>query len=211
MSLRIGLVDDHPAFLLGLGAILNTQRDMQVVAAAPTVRGLIGERIRLDVVLLDLVLADGSTPTRNVERLAVFKAPVIAVAVADQPVLLREAISAGVVGAIGKSETPERIIEAVRRGSRREFAPEIDDAAQAAADIDAGILRLSEREVEVLTLYAAGHTADHVANALFISRDTVNDHIRRIRAKYAASGRPAPTKVDLFKRAVEDGLVPPHR
>jgi len=35
----------------------------------------------------------------------------------------------------------------------------------------------------------------------------VNDHIRRIRAKYAAAGRPAPTKVDLFKRAVEDGLV----
>ncbi|MBN9194679.1 MAG: helix-turn-helix domain-containing protein, partial [Microbacterium sp.] len=65
----------------------------------------------------------------------------------------------------------------------------------------------SERETEVLRLYAGGQTADLVAAALFISRDTVNDHIRRIRAKYAAAGRPAPTKVDLFKRAVEDGLV----
>jgi DNA-binding CsgD family transcriptional regulator len=48
-----------------------------------------------------------------------------------------------------------------------------------------------------------------VATALFVSRDTVLDHIRRIRSKYAAVDRPAATKVDLFRRAVEDGLVEP--
>ena len=35
------------------------------------------------------------------------------------------------------------------------------------------------------------------------------DHVRRIRAKYAAASRPAPTKLDLYHRAVEDGIVPP--
>jgi len=68
---------------------------------------------------------------------------------------------------------------------------------------------LTPRESEVLALYASGETADRVADALFVSRDTVLDHIRRIRSRYAAVDRAAPTKVDLFRRAVEDGLVPP--
>ncbi|MFJ7624450.1 DNA-binding response regulator, partial [Rhodococcus erythropolis] len=37
---------------------------------------------------------------------------------------------------------------------------------------------------------------------------TVNDYLQRIRQKYAAAGRPAPTKTDLYKRAVEDGVLP---
>jgi hypothetical protein len=37
---------------------------------------------------------------------------------------------------------------------------------------------------------------------------TIEDYVRRIRAKYARAGRPAMTKVDLYKRAVEDGFLP---
>ena len=83
----------------------------------------------------------------------------------------------------------------------------------AALDVDPEFVRVSltAREAEVLELYAAGETAERVAEALFISRETVLDHVRRIRAKYAAADRPAPTKVDLYRRAVEDGhLVPRH-
>ena len=65
------------------------------------------------------------------------------------------------------------------------------------------------REAEVLALYASGETADRVARQLFITRQTVLDHIRRIRARYAAVDRPAHTKLDLYHRAVEDGIVPP--
>ena len=64
-----------------------------------------------------------------------------------------------------------------------------------------------DREAEVLALYASGETAERVARLLFISRETVLDHVRRIRTKYAAADRAAPTKVDLYRRAVEDGLV----
>lgn len=68
---------------------------------------------------------------------------------------------------------------------------------------------LSQRQQEVLRLYAQGSTADHVARQLFVSRETVLDHIRRIRAKYALVDRPAATKVELFQRAVEDGILAP--
>lgn len=70
---------------------------------------------------------------------------------------------------------------------------------------------LTRRESEVLALYASGETAERVAEELFVSQATVIDHIRRIRAKYAAVDRAAPTKVDLFRRAVEDGLIEPEQ
>jgi DNA-binding NarL/FixJ family response regulator len=78
-------------------------------------------------------------------------------------------------------------------------------------DFDPEFVRvhLSPREAEVLGLYASGETAERVAALLFISRDTVLDHIRRVRTKYAQVDRAAPTKVDLYRRAVEDGLIPP--
>ena len=210
MSVRIGIIDDHPAFVLGLSAILNAQHDLQVVAAASTARALVGERMRLDLVLLDIALSDGSSPASNLERLAALKAPVLVLAGKDldRAPLVQQAMAAGALGAIARSESAERIVEAARRGAQGAVVlGRPNGPLLASAYLDPENFLLSERETEVLRLYAGGQTADLVAAALFISRDTVNDHIRRIRAKYAAAGRPAPTKVDLFKRAVEDGLV----
>jgi hypothetical protein len=42
-----------------------------------------------------------------------------------------------------------------------------------------------------------------------MERETLKTHLRRVRAKYAEVGRPAPTRRDLYIRAVEDGLLPP--
>ncbi|MBN9193396.1 LuxR C-terminal-related transcriptional regulator [Microbacterium sp.] len=210
MSVRIGIIDDHPAFVLGLSAILNAQHDLQVVAAASTARALVGERMRLDLVLLDIALSDGSSPASNLERLAALKAPVLVLAGKDldRAPLVQQAMAAGALGAIARSESAERIVDAARRGAQGAVVlGRPNGQLLASAYLDPENFLLSERETEVLRLYAGGQTADLVAAALFISRDTVNDHIRRIRAKYAAAGRAAPTKVDLFKRAVEDGLV----
>ena len=60
----------------------------------------------------------------------------------------------------------------------------------------------------MLALYASGEKAERVAHLLGISRDTVLDHVRRIRLKYVERDRPAHTKVDLYRRAVEDGVLP---
>jgi DNA-binding NarL/FixJ family response regulator len=204
VSTRIGVVDDHPAFVLGLSAILNAQFDLQVVAVAPTAAGLIRERIRLDLVLIDLVLADGSDPSENFERLSMFGAPLIALTTSTDSDVLRAAAQVGADGALCKCEPAERIVDVVRRARISDDLPYDDGAERAAAS--AG---LTLREAEVLALYASGMTADGVAANLFITRETVHGHIRRIRAKYASLGRPAQTRVDLFRRAIEDGLVTP--
>lgn len=206
---RIGIVDDHPAVLLGAAGILRAQPDLHAVAAAPTVPRLLEITTRLDLVLLDLVLADGSTPTENMRSLRRRGLPVLAFTSGDRPAMVREVARAGAIGMIRKSERPSAIVAAIRLALRHGVVASSDWAA--ALDDDAAFVgaHLTAREAEVLALYAAGETAERVGEQLFISRATVLDHIQRIRAKYAAVDRPARSKVELYKRAVEDGILAP--
>ncbi|MGP3535777.1 response regulator transcription factor [Microbacterium sp. RD1] len=210
MKLRLGLVDDHPAVLLGAASVLNAQPDMRVARAGATVSEVLDGGEALDLVLLDLSLADGSSVEDNVAELREAGIPVLAYTGAEQPALLRRAARAGASGAVRKTERAEVIADAVRAVLREGVAAGSDWAAALEHDESFVSARLTDREREVLALYAAGETAERVAAALFISRETVIDHIRRIRAKYAGVDRPAPTKVDLYRRAVEDGLVDEH-
>lgn len=207
MKVQIGMVDDHPAIMLGVGAILNVQPDFHVVAAAASVAELISRGQRLDCILLDLRLADGSSPTQNITTLTARGLPVLVYTAGERPDLIREATRAGATGVVRKSESPEVIVNAVRSVLRGEPVVTADWAVALDFDQDFVEVHLSPREAEVLALYASGETAARVASLLFISRETVLDHVRRIRTKYAAVDRPAPTKVDLYRRAVEDGLV----
>lgn len=207
MAVRIGMVDDHPAIVVGVRAILNAQAGFEVVAAADTVAGLLVKGQRLDCVLLDLQLGDDSTPTDNLAVLTARGIPVLAYTAGDRPDLIREATRAGAQGVVRKSESPDVIVAAIRSLMRGEPVVTADWAAALDFDPDFVAVHLSPREAEVLTLYASGETAERVGQLLFISRETVIDHVRRIRAKYATAARPAPTKVDLYRRAVEDGLI----
>jgi DNA-binding NarL/FixJ family response regulator len=209
MKAGIAIVDDHPAVILGVTALLNAEPDLCAARTAASVDGLLRQEAPLDLVLLDLVLADGSTPAENIRRLAETGTPVLAFTSGDRPQLVREAAQAGAVGMIRKSEPPEVILRTIRAVLRGEPVSSPDWAAAILADAPFVSAVLSARESEVLALYASGETAERVAEELFLSRSTVVDHIKRIRAKYAAVDRSAPTKVDLFRRAVEDRLIEP--
>ncbi|MBF6467126.1 helix-turn-helix transcriptional regulator [Nocardia beijingensis] len=66
---------------------------------------------------------------------------------------------------------------------------------------------LSSREIEVLLAWIASDSKVEVGRRLYISLGTVNTHLARIRDKYAAVGRPAPTKAALVARALQDALI----
>ncbi len=69
---------------------------------------------------------------------------------------------------------------------------------------------LSARQHDVLLAYvSSSDLLPTVARRLRMDPETTKTHLRRIRAKYAQAGRPAPTRRDLYVRAVEDGLLPP--
>jgi hypothetical protein len=64
--------------------------------------------------------------------------------------------------------------------------------------------------VDVLTAYGKSNALlDVVARELGMTPETLKTHLRRIRAKYVAGGRAAPTRRDLYVRAIEDGFLPP--
>jgi len=207
MPVLVGIVEDHPAMLFGIATILNRSGGIRVAASGATADEVASRARRLDVILLDLTLSDGSTPAENLRTLEPLGASVVAYTSGDQPQRLREAARAGAAGMIDKADSLEVITASVRRAAQGHILATAEWAAALDSDHQFVAAHLSRRESEVLSLYASGETAERVAQSLFLSRETVLDHIRRIRAKYAAVDRAAPTKVDLFRRAVEDGLV----
>lgn len=206
----IGLVDDHFAVSLGITALLEQTEDLRLVAAARTVSQLLAARQDLDLVLLDLSLADRSTPEENVAALTAAGVPSLAYTSGENAFLIRSAAKGGVRGIARKSHTPEQLISAIRSCLRDETEALTNEWA-AAVDSDPGLdaVGLSARQREVLELFACGESAKRVASQTGLSITTVNDYLLRIRAKYAQQGRAAHTKVDLYKRAVEDGVLPP--
>ncbi len=209
MVTQVGIVDDHPTLVFGVSGILELQSDMALVASGASVPEVLAQNTHLDVVLLDLSLSDGSTPTENAFALAAEGIKAIAFTSGERPALIREASKAGVQGMVRKSEPPEVLLNAIRVAANDGVVASPDWAAALDSDSPFVTASLSPREAQVLALYASGETAERVAAQLFISRETVLDHIQRIRAKYAALSRPAKTKVDLYRRAVEDGIVAP--
>lgn len=208
MRKQIGIIDDHPAVILGLSNIINMHGGLFLAGAGSTVPELMRQSVHYDLVLLDLTLGDRSQPADNVRALTSRDIPVLVYTSGDQPHLIREAGRAGAMGMVRKTEQPQKILAAIVTILRGEVAATIDWASAIDADNEFVSASLTDREMEVLALYASGETAERVARQLYISRETVLDHIRRIRAKYTAIDRAAPSKLDLYRRAVEDRIIP---
>ncbi|RJO74755.1 DNA-binding response regulator [Nocardia panacis] len=208
---RIGLVEDHESVAIGLAAMLAPQPDLNLVLTAGTVPELLAAaetESPLDLVVLDLRLADGSAPEDNVRALRDRGVEVLVFTGADNAFLVRSAARAGVLGVVRKSEDVPTVVAAVRRAASGEQVVTTDWAAAIDGDPQLPDVGLSPRQEEVLMLYASGEKASRVARLTGLSEQTVNDYLGRIRQKYADAGRPAPTKTDLYKRAVEDGWLP---
>ncbi len=177
---RVSIVDDHESVRLGLKAACQ-DAGYEVVVAAATVNEFVEQlgSQECDVVVLDLSLGDGSKVTDNVKRAQATGAAVLVHSIADRVASVREALAAGAAGVIP-----------------------ID------ADSDFAKAQLGRRERDVLHLYASGLPLKAVAAQLGIANSTAREYLDRIRVKYVEVGRPAPTKVDLLRRAVEDGILP---
>ena len=113
----------------------------------------------------------------------------------------------GAVTYLVKSEGRQHLIEAIRAASGDEpyIGPRMAEALF--DDRRMGRPNLAPREKEVLVAWLQTENKDLVARRLFIQPTTVRTHLQRIRAKYAAVGRPARTKSALAARAIQDGLI----
>lgn len=209
---RVALIDDHESVRLGLEAACARARTTEVVFSGSTVTEYVHWRASAgaapaDVVVLDLTLGDGTTVTENVRRLVLDGSSVIIHSVADRPAAVREALAAGAAGVVSKSSRIDDVIAAVRTVADGEPLNNVEWASAVEGDREFADAQLSAREREVLRLYAAGLPLKVVAERLGVAYSTAKENITRVRVKYVEVGRPAPTKVDLLRRAMEDGLL----
>jgi len=208
----VALIDDHESVRLGLEAACLRDGEQRVVFSGATVKEYLTWRATsseppVDVVVLDLTLGDGTTVTENVTTLVADGASVVIHSVADRPASVREALVAGAAGVVSKSSTLDDVLEAIHTVARGEALNNVEWASAVDGDREFADAQLSTREREVLRLYAAGLPLKAVAERLGVAYSTAKENITRIRVKYVEVGRPAPTKVDLLRRAMEDVIV----
>lgn len=209
--MRVGMIDDHESVSVGVRSALAREPGCDVVGTARTVGEWEELDLDADVVVLDLSLADRSEPAENVRTLRARGSQVLVYTAGDDAHAIRQAARAGVVGVVLKTAPLRELVAAVLAAGSGQPVPTVSWAAALDADPGLDSAGLSPREAEVLALYAAGEKTVRVARELGISEHTVIEHLRSIRAKYERAGRSAPTKVDLYQRAVEDGFLPAPR
>ncbi|HRA45404.1 MAG TPA: response regulator transcription factor [Phycicoccus sp.] len=209
-QVRIGAVDDHPVILAGLTQGLRWHIPESTVRPIErTVADFVSRAEgRIDVVLLDVELHDGTDAAANVEALRGRGWPVLMFTQDQRHHALARCLHAGAAGILSKGEDLATIAEAVRTVIRGEPFLSADWAALLADDGHMLAPHLTPREMESVRLYAAGMKLTSVARRLNVSEDTARTYLLRARAKYSEAGRPAPTKTDLYIRAVEDGILP---
>ena len=209
---RVAIVDDQKLFRGGLKMILSEPEDIQVVFEAGHGKQLL-ERIAFEAV--DVVILDVEMPILDgVETLAVLteKYPdtaVIMLTIHDTPRLINQLMQAGASGFLIKDENAEVVIQAVRHvaGGGIFFRDYVSRALLQGGRPQrrpAGAFgpRISERELEILTLICQEYTSKEIAEKLFISRRTVEGHRRSLQEKTGSKNL-----VGLVLYAVKNGIV----
>ena len=210
--IKAAIIDDHEAIRLGMASALAQQAGSPVDLVGGTAdvpSFLAGGFEDVEVVLLDLMLADESDPKDNAESLRAEGYRVLVYSIADNVRLLRRALAGGADGVCRKAEPIADTVAAIEAVAEGQQVLSQEILAAIEGDVTYVAAALGPRERQVLSLYAAGLEIPEIGRTLYITENSVKEYLKRIRAKYTQVDRPAASKLDLFRRAIEDGIVPP--
>lgn len=200
--IRIAAIDNDPMVLLGQRALIDPVPDLELVLTCANVREYLAAGCGADVVLLDLMLGDDSLPEENVAALCATGTRVLVLSVHGDRQHVRATIRAGASGYLIKGGDRSALADAIRTVHAGEQAL----TQELAFIISLEPPRLSQRELEVLSLYGTGSTLEATARRLKISVSTVRVHLSRIYAKFAAAGDPIGDRSGLLHRLPDYGL-----
>jgi DNA-binding NarL/FixJ family response regulator len=189
-SIRVLCVDDHPLMRDGIGAIINSEPDMQLVAEAASGGQALQQfqQHQPDVTLMDLRLPDMSGTDAMIAIRAAFPvARIIILTTFEGDVEIHRALQTGAMGYLLKSTRPKDVVDVIRHvhSGKKRVLPEV--AAQLAEHLTDDAL--TQREVDVLRHVAGGNRNRDIAERLFISEETIKVHIKHIMGKLGASDR----------------------
>jgi DNA-binding NarL/FixJ family response regulator len=194
--IRILVVDDHALVRRGLIELLQSLPDGVDFGEAGTAADAISlaSAERWDVILLDLGLPDrhGLEVLRELHSTRP-QLPILILTMFPEDQLALRLLEMGAAGYLTKESAPEELLRALERvmAGHKYLSPAM---AQAVADGIGGQPpapheQLSDRELEVLRLLAAGQTNHEIAQTLYLSVRTVERHVANIYGKIGARGR----------------------
>ncbi|HEX5619321.1 MAG TPA: response regulator transcription factor [Solirubrobacteraceae bacterium] len=212
LKTRILLADDHPMVRRGLRMVLDAEPDLKVVAEAGDGAEAVKTALatELDLAVLDVAMPKltGLQAAAELHR----RKPelrTLMLSMYDSEQYFFEALKAGASGYVLKSAADRDLVEACRAAMRGEpflypaavavlIRDVLDRADEAPSD------PLTPRELEIVKLVAEGSTSEEIAEALVISKKTVEHHRSHILEKLGMRDR-----VDLTRYAIRRGLVEP--
>ena len=209
-KIKVILVDDHAIVRKGIQALLATESDIEVVGEASDGQEaiILAERIKHDVILMDLVMpgVNGVDAIRQIKAND-SGARILVMTSFGTDDKVFPALKAGALGYLLKDSNPQELIEAIRQVQQGESWLHPAVARKVLNELmhttePANSQPLTEREVEVLKLVAHGLSNRDIANQLVISEPTVRTHVSSLLAKLHLASR---TQAALY--ALREGLT----
>jgi DNA-binding NarL/FixJ family response regulator len=217
--IRTIIVDDHALFRRGLEMVLESEPDIELVGEASDGAEAVEKAAESlpDVVLMDIRMprSSGIEACRAMKE-ATPSAKIVILTISDEEEDLFEAIRAGASGYLLKDIPLDEVADAVRavHGGQSLINPSMAgklltefatlakrDDEERAEQVPAP--RLTEREMQVLKLVARGMNNRDIAKELFISENTVKNHVRNILEKLQIHSRMEAVMVAVREKLIE--------
>ncbi len=209
MEISIGIVEDHSEFRQSLIFLMSSFSGYRVEWAMGSAEEAIGTQVPVDIILLDINLPELS----GVEAIPFFKEKfpgqkIIMLTIQDDEESIVNAIRAGADGYILKKTSPEKILEAIQQvyeggaALTPMVAKQVLALFQPQKAANESPTNLTPREKEILSLITQGMTTMSIADSLFISLQTVRNHIKNIYEKLQVH-----SKAQAVARALKEKIV----
>lgn len=209
--IRIAIADDHAIVIGGIKQMLSTAPDITVAGIATSKTELLTllRSTPLDVLVTDLSMP-GVSGVELIEKVhrQFPHLPILVLSMHNEAPIVARAIRVGAAGYVTKDNELAILLNAIRAvaAGGRYIAPELVDKVVVGMQKpnDDPLHVLSDRELQVLTLFARGSNLNEIAAHLSVSPKTVSTHKMRLMQKLGIANN-----AELIRFAVQNGLVSP--
>jgi two-component system, NarL family, invasion response regulator UvrY len=209
-SIRVLLADDHPVLCAGLRSLISDQEDLSLVGLATTGEEAyeLYRQLLPDVVVMDLNMP-GIGGMESIRRIRSRDplARIIVLSAHDSEVLVRQAVDAGIMGFITKSNDAATMFAAIRRVSDGQvyFSTDLLGRLTQIGKSPGGtpLDVLSPRELDIFKMVAEGQSVADISKTLSLSPKTVSNHLTRIKRKMDVSSNATLTRIAIRYGVIE--------